>query len=130
MADAKEIPPYRCTSCLQAIPEDQEQHLFGTYGTRPRSDEADNFVSEAQNLTRYAHAVAVLCHAANLRIIDEVLVDLHELMAELTEEALRRLDRAQEALAIVAERQKQAAQAGVAMRREKKVRTESSCFIF
>lgn len=107
MAD-KEIPPYRCTSCLQAIPENMDQHLFGSYGTRPRSDEAHNFVSEAQNLTRYAHAVAGLCHAANHRIIDEVLIDLHELMAELTEEALRRLERAQEALTIVWERTRDA----------------------
>lgn len=64
MADAKEIPPYRCTSCLQAIPEDRDQDLFGSDMIRPKSDDADNFITEAHNIVRYAKTVATMCDAA------------------------------------------------------------------
>ena len=72
MADATAIPVYRCTSCLQAIPEDRDQYLFGSDMLRPKSDEADNFAAEAQNIIRYANVVAIRCRGIE-RIGEEVV---------------------------------------------------------
>jgi hypothetical protein len=110
MADTTAIPTYRCTSCLQALAEDDRQHLFGSYGTQPKSDEADNFVSEAQTIIRYASAVADMCNEAEKKS-EETVYRLHQLMGELTDEALRRLERAQEALGIVWEQEEEAKKA-------------------
>lgn len=106
----KDIPPYRCTSCLQSIPEDDKQELFASYSTRPKSDEADNFIAEAQTILRYASAVADMCNEAGQKG-EDTLYELHQLLGELTDEALRRLERAQEALAIVWEREEAAKKA-------------------
>jgi hypothetical protein len=98
MAD-KEIPPYRCTSCFQAIPEDHNQYLFASYSHRPTSDDAGVFITEAQTILGYASAVAQMFNAA-VKISDEVVTELQALVGELTEEAHRRLERAQDAYEI------------------------------
>src|SRR5262245_50347347 len=103
MSDTKAIPAYRCTSCLQPFPADKDQHLIGQVALRPESDDAHNFIAEAQNLIRYANAVAVTAGDAK-NISEHFLDDLLQLIDELTEEAHRRLERAQEALEIVWER--------------------------
>jgi hypothetical protein len=110
MAD-KEIPTYRCTSCLQAIPEDQEQNVIARYGLRPRSDEARNFVYEAQHLTRYVNAVAQACYMSPKELSDDALYWIHQLMDVLTEEVNHRLERAQEAFDIVWRREQEAKKA-------------------
>lgn len=107
MSHEEKIPPYRCTSCLQAIPEDQAQHLFGADGLRPRSDETHNFVTEAQTLIGYANVVVIMC-IEDRQLEEPLLSRAHMLISELTEEALRRLERAQEALALVWKREQQA----------------------
>ena len=67
MAD-KEVPPYRCTYCLQAIPEEHEQDLFGSSHLRPKSEDAENFVTEAQTILRYVSAVASMCQEAGKKV--------------------------------------------------------------
>jgi hypothetical protein len=106
----KEIPLYRCTYCCQAIPKDHDQNLIGSYGTRPESDDASNFIIEAQTITKYASAVAVMYQDAR-EISEEVLSQLHFLINDLMEESLRRLRRAQDALDIVWKREEAAKQA-------------------
>jgi NAD-dependent oxidoreductase involved in siderophore biosynthesis len=110
MAD-KDIPAYRCTSCLQAIPEDQNRNVIAMYGLQPQSDDARNFVYEAQNLTHYANAVAQACYVSNQEMSDDALFWLHQLLDQLTEETNRRLERAQEALGIVWKREQEAKKA-------------------
>ena len=114
---AEKIPPYRCTSCLQDISENHHQHLFGTNMLRPPSDDAENFVTEAQTILRYSSAVAVMMNAAE-KEGEDIVYQLHHLVGELTEEALRRLDRAQEALEIVWEREEAAKQSPHARKEE------------
>jgi hypothetical protein len=109
MAD-KDIPPYRCTYCLQAIPEDHEQDLFATYRRRPKSDDAHNFVSETQTILHYASAVAAMLIAAE-KESEDIHYQLQMLVGELTDEATRRLERAHDALEIVWQREEAAKKA-------------------
>ena len=106
----KEIPTYRCTYCLQAFPEEQNQNLFASESLRPKSDEADNFVIEAQRIIRYTAAVATMCNGAE-KVGEDIVYELHVLLRELADEANRRLDRAQDALEIVWDREEAAKKA-------------------
>lgn len=99
MADTP-IPPYRCTYCLQALPEEHDQELFGTSFYRPRADDPESFVADAETILRYAAAVGLASHGAE-RISDDVVTQLRDLVDELIEEALRRLARASDAFHIV-----------------------------
>ena len=110
MSDEKEIPMYRCTSCLQPLPKDKEQNVIAMSFLRPQSDDTHNFIEEAQNLIHYANAAAVMCIEAEKKSAD-VVYSLHQLVDELTEEANRRLERAQEALEIIWEREEKAKKA-------------------
>ena len=92
MAD-QEIPTYRCTSCLQALPEEHDQNLFASESLRPTSDDAENFVIEAQRLIRYTAAVAAMCNGAE-KVGADIVSELHVLLCDLAAEANRRLDRA------------------------------------
>jgi hypothetical protein len=67
-------------------------------------------VTEAQKIIRYSSAVATMLNAAE-KIGEEVVYELHHLVGELTDEALRRLDRAQDALEVVWDREEAAKQA-------------------
>lgn len=53
----KEISTYRCTHCLQALPAEEQQSLFAQSNLHPKSDEAGNFIEEAQTMLRFAQAV-------------------------------------------------------------------------
>jgi hypothetical protein len=106
----KEIPTYRCTCCLQALPQEHEQDLFATYRRSPKSDDAHNFVSETQTILRYTSAVAAMLIAAE-KESEDIHFQLQMLVSELTDEATRRLERAHEALEIVWQREEAAKKA-------------------
>ena len=59
---------------------------------------------------RYASAVADMCNEAEKKS-EETVYRLHQLMGELTDEALRRLELAQDALEIVWHREEEAKKA-------------------
>jgi hypothetical protein len=80
---------------------------------RPQSDEADNFVIEAQRIIRYRAAVATMGNEAE-KVGEDVVYELHSLIRELADEANRRLERAQDALEIVWAREEQAKKATLA----------------
>ena len=109
----KEIPPHRCTYCLHALPEDKHQDIFAAESLRPQSDDAENFVTEAQRILRYTAAVATMCNDAK-KIDEDIVYELQSLVRELADEAYRRLDRAQDALEIVWEREQAARKASQA----------------
>lgn len=100
----KEVPTYRCTYCLQAIPADYAQVLIGSYHMHPKSDDVQNFVCEIRSLLHYASAAAALLHAARDES-DEILHWTQALVSELTDEAARRLQRALDALSLVSKRE-------------------------
>jgi hypothetical protein len=113
----KDIPTYRCTYCLQALTAEDRQDLFGSDSLCPKSDDAENFVTETQSILRYSAAVAMMLNAAE-KIGEEVVYELHHLVGELTEEAIRRLDRAQDALEVVWDREEAAKKATHARKEE------------
>ena len=106
----KEIPTYRCTSCRHPLTAEDRQHLFASYGTAPESDDADNFIQEAQILLRYISAVADVCDAAEDKG-EDIVSDLHQLLGELADEAQRRLQLAGDACEIVWTREQEAQKA-------------------
>ena len=109
MAD-KEIPTYRCTSCLHPLTAEDRQHLFASYGTAPKSDDVENFIQEAQTILRYISAVADICDEAEQKG-EDVVSNLHQLLGELADEANRRLELAGDAYQIVWEREEEAKKA-------------------
>jgi hypothetical protein len=96
----KKVPTFRCTSCLQSIPEDQDQRLFAGYRTRPKSDDVENFIQETATVLRSLRAIAEVLDDAQEKG-GETLSDLHYLISELAIEGLLRLDRAETAANIV-----------------------------
>jgi len=82
------------------IPESYNQHLVGSYGTHPSSDDTQNFMVGTQHLLHYASAVATVLGEAETR--DEtVVLQLHLLVGDLVDEANRRLERAMDAVGII-----------------------------
>jgi hypothetical protein len=100
MADSKS--PIICVTCQREFPDDldadKSPRYFAQYSLLPKADEAFEFASEVQSLCRYINAIAeVLSWGDHNNIETRTYDTIFELVGQLSEEALRRVDLSLEA---------------------------------
>lgn len=114
MADAKS--PIICVTCKREFPDDlkadDSPRYFAQYSLLPKSDEAFEFTSEAQNILRYMKAISSVWAFDNHKHVENDTYDtLFELMEGLSEEALRRVELSLDAYREIEKREMEAKKA-------------------
>jgi hypothetical protein len=100
MAESKS--PIICVTCTRPFPDDLKQEdsprYFAQYSLLPKSDDAFDFASEVQTLLRYMEAISsVWSHGDHKDVEQDTYDTIFEMMGQLSEEALRRVNLSLEA---------------------------------
>jgi hypothetical protein len=95
MAESKS--PIICVTCQRPFPDDlkaeDSPRYFAQYSLLPKRDEAFEFASEVQTLCGYIKAIADALRYGDHKEVDQDTYDtIFELVGQLSEEALRRVD--------------------------------------
>jgi hypothetical protein len=110
MAEARS--PIICVTCQRSFPDDldaeKSPRYFAQYSLL-QADDAFDFASEVQNICRYIKAIAdVLSYGDHKEVEQETYDTIFELVGQLSEEALRRVDLSLEAMREIAKREGEA----------------------
>jgi hypothetical protein len=115
MAESKS--PIICVTCQREFPDDldaeKSPRYFAQYSLLPKADDAFDFASEVQTLCRYIKAISDVMSYGDHKEVEQGTYDtIFELVGQLSEEALRRVDLSLEAAREI-ERREIARKAGV-----------------
>jgi hypothetical protein len=95
--------PVICVTCKRPLPpsilHDDSPRYFAQLPLMPQSDSAHDFTGEARQINGYIKAVSYVLHyAEEAEIPDEIYREIFALIEQLSEEADRRLNLADEAM--------------------------------
>jgi hypothetical protein len=94
--------PVICITCHRPLPPgtepDDAPRYFAQSPLLPQSDSAYDFASEAAIINRYIKAISYVIHYKGEEIPEDIYDDVFGLIAQLAEEADRRLTLAHEAM--------------------------------
>jgi hypothetical protein len=94
--------PIICVTCHREFPDDldadKSPRYFAQYSLLPKRADAVDFASEVQTLCRYMKAISDVMAYGDHKEVEQGTYDtIFELMGQLSEEALRRVDLSLEA---------------------------------
>jgi hypothetical protein len=113
---AEATSPIICVTCQHEFPDDLEAENSPRYFAQgpllPKTDDAYDFGCEVQRMCGYIKAVSdVLRYGEHKEVQPETYDSIFELVGELSEEALRRLDLSLEAIREIEKRGREAKKA-------------------
>jgi hypothetical protein len=116
MAESPLPSPIICVTCQRSFPDDldaeKSPRYFAQYSLLPKADDAFDFASEVQSLCRYIKAIADVMSYGDHKEVDQRTYDtIFELVGQLSEEALHRVDLSLEASREIEKRELEAKKA-------------------
>ena len=117
MAESKS--PTICVTCARSFPDDldadKSPRYFAQYSLLSKADEAFECASEVQSLCRYIKAISDVLGYGGHKEVEQATYDtIFELVGELSDEALRRVNLSLEASRLKEEREMEAKKANQA----------------
>jgi len=81
----------RCITCNQSLPAEMEEHpaYFAQYSLEPDEDDPQDFTCEVDNILHYIQSLSWALVTDERSLEENDLHWLHQLLEDLSEEALR-----------------------------------------